>query len=356
MEGTWLQKAGNAMSHSRRLRRYLGRPYLRMIIGIWNHLPAPFASSSLGVYYGAHLHRLIQLRSARRQYVGTFFFRNRPELELLLRLLRNKPSNSVIKVAVVACSKGAEAYSISYAIRGARPDLRLRMCAVDIASDVLDFAKNGLYSLTDEAVPTTHSSDSGSHTDVVKITSRDQPSSIFERMLPGEMDNMFDHEQRGVRVKSVFRDGITWHLGDARSPDLESILGPQDVVVANRFLCHMQPEEAEACLRNLARTVKPGGYLFVTGVDLNVRRKVARDLGWTPVPELIRDIHEGDPSLRDGWPLQYWGLEPFQKGRSDWMIRYASVFTIHARTSHQKPDLSISLPTLPAPVPTANQA
>jgi hypothetical protein len=76
--------------------------------------------------------------------------------------------------------------------------------------------------------------------------------------------------------------------------------------VANRFLCHMHPEEAEECLCNLARLVKPGGYLFVSGVDLGVRTKVARELGWRPVTELISEIHEGDPSLRRGWPLEYW--------------------------------------------------
>src|SRR5262249_30318294 len=79
--------------------------------------------------------------------------------------------------------------------------------------------------------------------------------------------------------------------------------------------------------------VKPGGYLFVSGIDLNVRTKVARDLGWKPVPDLIRDIHEGDPSLRQGWPLQYWGLEPFWDDRSDWSIRSASVFQIGEASS-----------------------
>jgi len=84
--------------------------------------------------------------------------------------------------------------------------------------------------------------------------------------------------------------------------------------------------QAEDCLRNLARLVKPGGYLFVSGVDLGVRSKVARKLGWRPVAELISDIHEGDPSLRRDWPLEYWGLEPFDQGRVDWKTRYASVF------------------------------
>jgi hypothetical protein len=42
----------------------------------------------------------------------------------------------------------------------------------------------------------------------------------------------------------------------------------------------------------------------------------------------MKDIHEGDPSLRSGWPFEYWGLEPFDDDRPDWKIRYASVFQI----------------------------
>jgi hypothetical protein len=80
---------------------------------------------------------------------------------------------------------------------------------------------------------------------------------------------------------------------------------------------------ADRCLRNIARLVKPGGHLFVSGIDLDVRTSVARGMGWKPVADL-REIHEGDPSLRRGWPLEYWGLEPFCDDRSDWRIRYAS--------------------------------
>jgi hypothetical protein len=51
-------------------------------------------------------------------------------------------------------------------------------------------------------------------------------------------------------------------------------------------------------------------------------------LGWKPVTELLREIHDGDASLRRGWPLEYWGLEAFDDRRPDWQIRYASVFQI----------------------------
>jgi chemotaxis methyl-accepting protein methylase len=315
------------MSESRFLRKYLGRPYLRMNILIWNHLPASLASWRPVRGYGRHLHRLIQLRTTRRQSVGTFFFRNRPELELLIRLLDQKRQNSTLNVTVLACSKGAEVYSISYAIRCARTDLKVRLCALDISKDILEFAEAGVYSLRNHdgsGAPSSGSLALGG--DVATTTSRDQPSSIFERMSCGEMKAMFDREGDQVRVKPRFREGITWHLRDAGDPCLVDALGLQDIVVANRFLCHMYPEQAEECLRNLVRLVKPGGYLFVSGVDLGVRSKVARELGWRPVTELISEIHKGDPTLRRDWPLEYWGLEPFDQGRIDWKMRYASVF------------------------------
>jgi SAM-dependent methyltransferase len=147
-------------------------------------------------------------------------------------------------------------------------------------------------------------------------------------MSSDEIAAMFECEGERARVKPQFREIITWHIGDAGDPKLVDVFGLQDIVVANRFLCHMQPEEAETCLRSLARLVKPGGYLFVSGVDLGVRTKVARELGWLPVTDLINEIHEGDPSLRKDWPLQYWGLEPFDRRRNHWKTRYASVFQL----------------------------
>ena len=314
------------MSQSRVLRKYLGRQYLFINIWIWNHLPISCTSWRLVHAYGAHLHGLIQLRATRIQYVGTYFFRNRPELELLIRLLDQKRQGSTLDVALLACSKGAEVYSILYAIRCARTDLSVSLRAVDISKDVLEFAKAGVYSTNHYGSGVSSPGSLASGEDVAMNTSRHQPSSIFERMCSEEMEAMFDREGDQVRVKPRFREGITWHLGDAGDPGLVDALGPQDIVVANRFLCHMHPEQAEKCLRNLARLVKPGGYLFVSGVDLDVRSKVAQELGWRPVTELISEIHEGDPSLRRDWPLQYWGLEPFDQGRIDWKTRYASVF------------------------------
>ena len=87
-------------SRSSFLRKYVGRPYLAAGMWIWRHLPTFLISSRPARAYGAHLHTLIQLRATRTQSVGTFFFRNRPELDLLVRLLDQKAKGSILDVAL----------------------------------------------------------------------------------------------------------------------------------------------------------------------------------------------------------------------------------------------------------------
>jgi chemotaxis methyl-accepting protein methylase len=258
--------------------------------------------------YGVWLQSLVRLVETRLQYFGTFFFRNRPALELMRRMVDEKAEGSTLKIAVLACSAGAEVYSILWTIRSARPDLEVIMCAVDISREILNFAEKGVYTR-----------------DTCELVG----SSIFERLTAHEMEQMFDWEGDQARVKPWLRDGITWQLGDACSPELIQLLGPQDIVVASNFLCHMEPLLAESCLRNIAGLVDRGGYLFVSGVDLEVRAKVAHELGWRPIPELLEQIHDGDPALREGWPVAWWGLEPLNRRRRDWQLRYAAAFQLN---------------------------
>jgi len=94
----------------------------------------------------------------------------------------------------------------------------------------------------------------------------------------------------------------------------------------------MRPAAAERCLQRIARLIKPDGDLFVSGVDLDVRAQAARTLGWKPVMELIREIHDGDASLRERWPTEYWTMEPFDATHRDRLLRYAAAFrlSLHA--------------------------
>ena len=281
--------------------------YLRLNKGIWERLPSGVRNLYPLRSYGAWLYTLVCLRAKRQQFFGTFFLRNRPALELMRRLANQKPPGSALRIAVLGCSIGAEVYSILWSIRSARPDLTVLLDAVDISKEILSFAEKGIYA---------------------PDTSQMVNASIFERLTEAEMAEIVDWEGGQAKVKSWLREGITWHLGDAADPKVIKILGPQDMVVASNFLCHMAPADAERFLRNIARLVNPGGYLFVSGVDLDVRTKVALNLGWEPIPELIKEIHDGDPSVRADWPWQWWGLEPLNRRRHDWQTRYAASFRI----------------------------
>jgi len=281
--------------------------YLRLNQALWNRLPSSCVDSRAMQVYAGFLNLLARLHKPRSQALGTFFLRNRPELELMERLLAQKSEGSVHRVAVLGCSYGPEAYSVAWKIRSVRPDLTLVLHAVDVSVEAVEFAQRGVYS--------------------PKRSEMTGPS-MLDRMSAAEMEQMFDRTEGAMTVRPFIREGIHWHVGDVRNPAILDAFGPQDMVLANNFLCHMPTSAAESCLRNLYRLVKPGGYLIVSGIDLSVRTKVAKEMGWRPVADLMRDIHEGDPSLRAGWPFEYWGLEPFCERRSDSAIRYVSVFRV----------------------------
>ena len=287
--------------------------YLRLNRLIWDQLPSRVRDLTVVRSYGVWLHNLVCLHGKREQYFGTFFLRNRPALELIRRLCEQKSHGATVRIAVLGCCIGAEVYSILWTIRSARPDLKVLLHAVDVSKDILNFAERGVYD---------------------PIVSAIVGASIFERLTPDEKQEMFDWQGDQAKVKAWLREGIAWKLGDAADPELIRVLGLQDVVVANNLLCHMAPVEAERCLRNMTRLVRPGGHLFVSGVDLGVRTKVALDLGWKPMPDLIEDIHDGDPSIRADWPCHWWGLEPLDQLKPDWQIRYAAFFQVNQRATN----------------------
>jgi chemotaxis methyl-accepting protein methylase len=242
------------------------------------------------------------------------------------RLIGRRKQGSQLDVSVLACSKGAEVYSIVRAIRSARPDLKLNLHALDISREIVSFAERGCYEHSSPSclcVATT-----GEDATWRDQAWKDQFWSMFERMSEAEIREMFEFIGDQVHVRPWLKEGITWMQGDANDPHLADVLGHQDIVVANRFLCHMRTPAAECCLQNIGRLVEPGGFLFVSGIDLDVKTKVARKMGWKAVTDMIQEVYQGDSSLIRGWPTHYWGVEPFSQDVPDWKMRYAVVFQI----------------------------
>src|SRR5690242_6024030 len=131
--------------------RKLFRRCVRIYVGrsqrLCMRVPVSVRKSLLVGTYARHLHRLVSSYAERKQSFGTYFLRNRAELQLLRSLLDQKAYRSRLNICVLACSRGAEVYSSLWTIRSARPDLRVTLTAVDISSDIVEFAEEGVYSL-----------------------------------------------------------------------------------------------------------------------------------------------------------------------------------------------------------------
>lgn len=313
--------------------------FLRINQYLWETLPSSVVRLGPLDWYGRFLHALVRIQGVRAHAHDTFFLRNRPELELIRRMVSSQGRGGTLRVAVLACSTGAEAYSIAWAIRSVRPDLRLVMHAVDISSDAVEFARRGAYPLNAKmALTDVRDCLAAGYWRVGDPGSDLTGSEILERMTEVEKAEFFDISDDAATIKDWLKEGINWGVADVREPELLDRIGPQDIVVASNFLCHMKAAEAERCLRNIAQLVRSRGFLFLSGIDLAIREKVARDLGWEPVADLLEEIHDGDSRLRDQWPFVYTGLEPLNKRRRDWRIRYAAAFQVVSRAGGGRVD------------------
>jgi SAM-dependent methyltransferase len=281
--------------------RKLGSLFLSLNGWIWSGLPPSLRRSRSARRYGQFIHKLVLIQGWREPNHGTYLLRNRPELELIHDLAARRPKGSSFRIAVLGCSVGMEVYSIRWWLRNLAPLLDIQLVGLDVDQASIDTARSGAYTLPDHAW-------------------------MLTRLTDAERSEIIEIRDGVAHIRPPWRQGIQWLAGDASSPSVLELLDQQDLVLANRFLCHMEPDEAGACLWNITRLVAPGGYLFVSGVDLPVRQSMLRESGFVPLTDGLAAIHDGDPSLRECWPLKTCGLEPLDVERADWVARYAMVY------------------------------
>jgi len=270
----------------------------RAVEMFWNSLPQPVRLWKPTRALGRRIHQRACRIQARGGACYTRFFRNMPQLELVRDLVLEMPAQVPVKIASVGCSTGAELYSALWVIRTARPPKAIQALGIDMVEECVLAASRGVYPFR-----------------VVEVAAISETS--YERLMT--------KEGKTLVVQDWIKDAVTWAVGDACSPDLVSRFGLQDVVIANNFLFAMPPDRAESCLRNLSRLVAPNGYLVVSGVDLDLRSRILKELGFLPVTARCEEIHAAE-DVHAAWPLRFWGLEPIDRAREDWRARYATVF------------------------------
>lgn len=270
---------------------------------LWQCLPSGLHERPPASYVNRWIHSLSRRFSSRKQShmaPRTTRFRRYPPLLLTLAdLIKNLPDGDTVRLCVMGCSTGAELYSVLWAVQKARADLKLLPIGVDLSASAVEKAKAGRYSTNDREM-----------------------SGLPEEFWP----ELFDITQLNLTIKPSLRAGVEWIVGDVRDDALRAQLGPQDIVIANNFLIFMKEPEAADCLRNIVRLIKPGGLLLCRGVDLDVRERVVQQFSLKPISLRIEELHEINVRERRGWPWEYWGLEPLDKARKDWVHRYATIF------------------------------
>lgn len=277
---------------------------------IWNAIPDSMRSSSAVRSFGRFIHRRTCARQVRRPVDSTFhtfFLRNAPHFEVLRRRVLEWPRGSALRIAAIGCSSGAELYTTIWTVRRVRPDLQVSATGVDIDAPALEKARTGVFARHEHEFSRL-------------------PEEEFTRLCTPAPVALFNRDERSLRISDDILSVPSWVLYDALDPGLRHAIGQQDMVLANNILCHMYDREAEQCLRNIAGLMAPGGYLFMYGVDLDVKSRVASSLGLVPVRDMIEDVYLADWNALARWPFSYWGREPFDGTRPDWEMRYAAVY------------------------------
>lgn len=285
---------------------------------IWEALPPAILARRPVRRFGIWIHKHYASRQDRLQTHTTRFLRNRPQLEVIAALLGRRMAGGELKVASIGCSTGAELYSALWLLRNALPGLRISGVGVDISADAVQVAQAGRYSRNAPALR--------AHDDFAG-----EPE--IKGMQPHLLGEFFVEKDDAFIVHDWIREGTSWLVGDVRS-EVES-LGAHDVVIANNFLGPMDDADAEACLRNLVLLVKPKGYLVVEGVDLDLKCRVLGSLGLIPVAQALEAVYFAD-YWKMGWPWVRWAHEPIDKSRSDWRLRYSTIFEVPQAFEHHE--------------------
>lgn len=289
------------------------RPLRILARAVWLHLPdwvlatRPFRAAGHFIHerYASHRHRI--------QSHYTLFMRNVPLYELIRDHVCQKPRGSSIFLISIGCSTGAELYSLLSVILAANPELQVLAQGMDLCGSVIRVAEKGEYKCDE---PTTREALFGIDPEDPELRSKDleKVKDLLEPLGAG-----------WYQVKEQIRQKTTWRVGDGCDPNLLAALEPQDIVLANNWLGAMPDDQAEACIRSLAKLVAPGGCLVIDGADPDIKTKTIKSLNFIPVTQRIEQVYTADPS-KQGWPWVRWAHEPLDRSHPDWQFRYAMMF------------------------------
>jgi chemotaxis methyl-accepting protein methylase len=207
-----------------------------------------------------------------------------------------------LDIVLLACSNGAEAYTIAAWLRRHRPGLDFRVRASDLHPEMVARARAARYS----------------------------PAEVLHGrfVARGFVRDTFVEEDGAFVVRPEIRARVEVTQADLLDgPGLLKRFGPAPLVVAQNVLFHMPDPVAERAFAALVRLMAPRAALMVAGMNLDLRTRLTAEAGLAPFPQDVRRIHaEGRAHTPPHWWRVPWGAEPFLPFRNDKVRRYATVF------------------------------
>ncbi|WP_458122359.1 CheR family methyltransferase [Paenibacillus sp. Z6-24] len=168
----------------------------------------------------------------------TYFFREEAQFDELARILQTYPVKDEIKIWSAACSTGEEPYSIGMTAQSIIPMLKqpVRIIGSDINQRVLKVAAEGYYP---------------------------KSSLCFRRTTPEQLEQFFEAEHNGYRVKPAIRHMTQFrHANLLASSQLEPI-GKVDIIFCRNVLIYFDDQTIERIIQSFYDMLHPGGYLFL---------------------------------------------------------------------------------------------
>lgn len=273
------------------------RPYVLPIPGLRELAPARW-QQALRYWYALHFER-------RRSYTYTRFLRLPTQFAALtgpvLEYLGGTQRATPLRIVVVGCSTGAEAYSISSVLLSHHPQLPVVVDAFDIDPEVIETGRSAAY-------------------DADWVLRHDR--------LPEEFAaTTFERRGNQLVVRPEVAARVQFQICDILNTAAVARVPAADVVFAQNMLCNMQRPMARRAFRSICTLLGPRSALFIEGMDLDMRSRMTRDARLEPFDHDVRRIHEEAREVRGlRYPWFATGLEPWSTGRRDSVRRYATVF------------------------------
>ncbi len=272
---------------------------------LYRHVGKDWLIGFILVPYGRMRQRALRARCPRsNSHSYTSFYRSPPQLEALcgpvLSRLQEKGADP-LSILVLAGSNGAEAYTLASEIRSRRPDLDFRIRASDLHEHTVRHAEKAAYSLSE-------------------VT---QGLPVPEDFLSRTFDLIDDL----YVVKPEIQALVSFEQADLLAPEIADRFRPADIVLVQNVLFHLPPDMARKAFASVLKLLKPGAFLFIEGMELDMRSELTRAAALVPLDYKVKEIYEySRRHIPTFWWRHYFGNEPYSRFAWNRLARYSTIF------------------------------